>query len=133
VTRNNSLLSKTIGKIGIPLKQPSIEMRVSLVVNDVFASEDSQRVYPFLKESRKKEDLSKTIYLLLLFQDRGLRLILLINMNLKVVPLTGVDMMEATVPGLIVWKTAVGENVRKDQLIVEIVDIEDVDSSNSED
>jgi predicted deacylase len=110
--------------IEIACHSATIELRGQLDVNDVFASEDAQRIYRFLVgRGFIQDDLSAS------YSPSGSSTTTLkIPNELKVVPLTGVDMMEVTVPGLIVWKTAVGENVKKDQLIAEIVDIEDVDA-----
>lgn len=43
-------------------------------------------------------------------------------------PLAGVDMIEATAPGVLAWKVRVGDTVKKGQLLGEIVNIEDVDA-----
>jgi len=42
-------------------------------------------------------------------------------------PLTGVDMVEATVAGVVAWKVKVGDFVEAGQVLGEIVDIEDPD------
>lgn len=43
-------------------------------------------------------------------------------------PLTGVDMMHAIAAGVLTWKVAVGDMVKKGDLLGEIVNIEDVDA-----
>jgi predicted deacylase len=113
---------KDLFPIEMACHSATVELRGQLDVNDAFASEDAERIYRFLVgRGFIQGDLSSS---------SSTDTVKIPN-ELKVVPLTGVDMMEATVPGLIVWKTAVGENVKKDQLIAEIVDIEDVDASRT--
>lgn len=85
-----------------------------LQVSDEIASQDAKNLYDFLVRRGYVEDSNIPP---------------LTNLNKhKATPMTGVDMIEATVPGLIVWKVKAGDQVVKDQVVGEIVSIDNVDA-----
>lgn len=43
-------------------------------------------------------------------------------------PLTGVDMIEGSRPGILAWKVRPGDRVQAGQLLGEIIDMEDIDA-----
>jgi predicted deacylase len=88
-----------------------------LQVSDELAMKDAHALYTFLVRRGYIEDdsISPLTETLLNFQ--------------QAVPLNGVDMIEATAPGLIAWKIKAGDHVKNGQLLGEIVNIEDIDAA----
>jgi predicted deacylase len=78
------------------------------------ASGDAQHLYEFLVRRGYIEDASVPP---------------LTNLAEQIgTPLTGVDMIEATVPGVLAWRVGPGDHVENGQLLGEIVNIDDVDA-----
>jgi predicted deacylase len=88
---------------------------ICLQVSDELAMKDAQALYTFLtRRGYIQDDSVSTLTETLLNAQQA-------------VPLNGVDMIEATAPGLIAWKIKAGDYVKEGQLLGEIVNIEDID------
>lgn len=93
----------------------TLELRGEADVSDELAHADAAHLYRFLQRRG------------FVAGDPGLLPLLLRPES----PLTGVDMIEAEKPGIVVWKVKVGDEVKRGDLIGEIVDIADVDAPRS--
>jgi predicted deacylase len=88
-----------------------------LQVSDELAMKDAHALYTFLVRRGYIEDDSISPLTEKLLNSQ------------QALPLNGVDMIEATAPGIIAWKVKAGDYVKNGQLLGEIVDIEDIDAA----
>eukprot|EP01039_Chlorochromonas_danica_P002942 gene2942-3210_t len=94
----------------------TIELRGETNVYDDVALDDAKGLYYILaKRGYVNDDCSA-----LSFQPRAA--------NLQGTPLTGVDMIEAPVAGVLAWKVHPGDQVEAGQLLGEVVIVDDIDA-----
>jgi uncharacterized protein len=108
----------------IACEAATIELRGQHDVSDSLALQDAQGLYRFLVNRGFIVDDQEMISIStkLLAQPSSSS-----TSSVWTVPFTGVDFIEATVPGIIVWKVDIGSVVEIGQILGEIVNIEDID------
>ena len=96
----------------------TVELRGESDVNKEYAEKDSKAIFNFLQRRGYVIGGDKLASLPLLYRDAT--------------PLTGVEFIEASKPGIICWKVKLGQVVRAGDVLGEIVDIENPSAPTTE-